>query len=153
MKKFLLIFLLFPAVTFSQKKIETKLNNIDISYEIFKKGSNDKKDTYSIYIQYTNNTGTDIYYSEVKRDENEMWRHFGTVSVSNTKGIFSGKGGILTGDRTKLKLHTGEAIYKIAKGKTYTSESTFTVEKGIEPLIIIKNGPVNLTTEIKDFID
>lgn len=130
----ILLLLLLPFYTFSQDKATSKINGVDVTYEYILKTENEKTDKYVLNITYSNNTDKDLYYASIKKGS-ENKNYFGSVIVQNTKGIFSGTGATLVGEKTKLQLASGENIYLLKKGKTYNYNGGFTIEKEKKPII------------------
>lgn len=137
MKKLIFALLFCSSLMAQDFQLLHSSDGIDIFYKIKMIDDTGKKnDKYLIDLKFINTTEKDYYYEsklkESKYDNDNF--NFGLVSFHNVANIFTNDQIHLRGDKTNLS-HKGNPIYILKAKKTYTSSSTFKMEKGNEPNI------------------
>lgn len=162
MKKLLLILMLtFSISSFSQSAGFTllkKINGIEIYEKQTKTKTTDKDDYFLFEYEYINKTQSDLYYTGTlsygnkgKKTENNTFCTF-QFDDKKTFDMYSGFGIYITGDKTRLRLDSGEPIAVFKKNKTYSTKIELKSEKDTTPVLNFRQIGNSITDNISDFL-
>ena len=141
----IVLFLLCFKVLNAQQKIElSNHQGVVTSYKLTKlDSSDDKKDKYLATVLAENQNDFDLFYTVqpsnpyrfVEGDSYE--KCFVKIDVTNSR-LFSGGITNLQGQLTRLQLLNGWLLYLLPKKETITHNVSFTVSKGVTPVVTEK---------------
>ncbi len=164
MKKLLLILLLtFSISGFSQSAgfiLLKKINGIEIYEKKTKTKTNDKHDYWTVEFEYINTTQNDLYYNaNLNKNSKGAVRFedysFCSFELENKKTLdmYSDLSAWIQGEKTRLKLDTGETILVFKKNKTYSKKMEYKITKNNEPFLGFRqNSNTIITDNIYEFL-